>query len=826
MNLRKLPACVLVGVIGTILLSGCGKNPIKAPKENLRPTISLTRAPYNQSTRFDYSYVIDWVGYDPDGKVAYYLYTVDPPSPTAFNPNPDSVWIQTTSSEKLINFSATKPDSSKPHVNGSSDFHTFVVKAVDNGGLGGPLQSAPLVRSFFTYTVAPTVQILDPPPSDRGRDYVTPSVLVQWTGTDDDGIFDNKKPVKYKWILLTQNTEVSFQEALQFPDSVRTHYAARNWAGWDSTSADTTQHQFTNLVPLQDYMFVVVAFDEAGAYSPVFSQNSNMLNMRVTFAASGGPLFTVFNDFFNYTYKAPVYSTAPQYVIKIEVPAGDPIPINWTAVPFNPGSIVSGYRWTLDIDDLSDQTPRTNERTDLKHWSQQSTTSSATVGPFAGGETHFFYIEGIDNNGLKSLATVEMFSVQSDLGKPLLIVDDTRFKVDAKPPGAACVDPPKSGHWPDAAECDTFLFAHGGAPWRCYPTGTLTRPGIFAGYKFDTIGTRTGQSEVRVPLAILGHYSHVIWMTDGSLGANSNDPGTNLASSITALRYMSTPGRANSLAAYLRQGGQVWMVGGGCAEATTQPYNSTRNDTSPPAAGLTYTANPLEVTPSPPELQPGRFMYDVAHWQSQIKITGGLTNQGAVQRILGRWDSTAAVPAAYAHLPAVMHTRDASGVYGDTLPPNRSFGDFFNTYEDIEYLSQPNFVTEDVDPSPLVNDEQSTLDTLYQVTGQTFMPKAFNRYNIVMTRYVGPAYQYPSIFTGFSIWGYGRNDCISLVDAVLRDMWGMVRSPAALRSAPAASFSRARATPVAMAQPRSPAPIPIQRVTASPVMHVGRTPDR
>jgi len=822
MNVHKLPAGVLLSAAVSIALAGCSPTSHIAPHANLRPTIQLTRAPYNESTRFEYSYLMNWLGYDPDGRVAYYLYTIDPPSPTPFNPQPDSVWVRTTRSEQLINFSATQIDTSKKGVHGSSDFHTFVVKAIDNGGLGGPLQSAPLVRSFFTFTVAPTVQILDPPPSDRGRDYVTPSVLIQWTGTDDDGILDNKKPVKYKYILLTQNTAVPFQVALTDPDSVRRYYAPRNWVGWDSTTADTTQHQFTNLVPLQDYMFVVVAFDEAGAYSPVFSMNSNMLNMRVTFAATGGPIFTVFNDFFNFTYQSPVYSTLPQYVIKIEVPAGDPVTINWTAVPANPGSVVVGYRWSLDIDDLSDQTPRTNERTDFKHWSQQSANSQATIGPFGGGEGHFFYIEGVDNNGLKSLATVFMTTVQSTLAKPLLIVDDTRFKVDGKPAGAQCVDLPKSGHWPNAAECDSFLFARGGYPWRCYPAGTLSRPGIFKGYEFDTTSTRTGQSEVRVPLAKLGQYAHVIWMTDGSFGGNNTAPGTDVANSISALKYMSGRGRANSIGAYLRQGGQVWMLGGGCAEASTDPFNSRKNDTSPPAQGLTYTSNPLEITPDPAELQPGRFMYDVAHWQSQIKITGGLINQGAITRNLGRFDSAAVVPAVYANLPRVMHLRDASGVYGDTLPPARSFGDFFNGYEDVEYLSRANFITEDVDPSLLGFDEESTLDTLYSITGQTFMPPSFNRYNVTMTRYTGPAYQHPFLFTGFSIWGYGRNDCIAMVDAVLRDMWGMVRS------VPSTSFSRARATPVAMEQPRSTAPvrIPIQRVTVSPLTPVGRAPDR
>src|SRR5215831_2614817 len=231
---RSLFLQTLLCVVPVALLAaGCsGKKAVSSPFANLRPTIELTRAPYNQSTRFEYSYRMDWLGYDPDGRVDHYLYAIDPPSPTAFNPEPETTWVRTTRSEELINFTASRPDSSDPTVHGSSDFHTFVVKAIDNGGL----QSAPLYRSFFTYTVAPTVTILNPVPSDRGVNYVPPSIRINWSGTDDDGIFDSKKPVKYKYIMLRSDSEVPYSVAVSTPDSVRRYFAPRNWAGWDSTS--------------------------------------------------------------------------------------------------------------------------------------------------------------------------------------------------------------------------------------------------------------------------------------------------------------------------------------------------------------------------------------------------------------------------------------------------------------------------------------------------------------------------------------------------------------------------------------------------------------
>jgi hypothetical protein len=768
--------------IGLLIVSGTGcgkKSSVINPKANARPFIELTRAPYNESTRFEYSYRMNWLGYDPDGRVEYYLYAVDPPSPTPLNPEPETTWVNTDKSERLVNFSATKPDTIRENERGSSDFHTFVVKAIDNGGLGGPLQSAPLVRAFYTYTIAPTVQINQPAPSDRGRVYVTPSVRISWTGSDEDGILNNKRPNSYKYILLTQNTAVPFQVALTNPDSVRRYYAPRNWVGWDSTGADTTFKQYNNLVPGQDYMFCVISFDEAGAYSPIFSQNTNMLNMRATFAAQGGPQLTVFNDIFFFQYNPPVYSTLPQYQIRIEVPANEEITFNWIGVAGN-GAEVRGYRWTLDIDDLSDNTPRSNERTDVTRWSAQSNVTTATVGPFAGGESHFFYIEAEDNNGLKSLATVNFSVVQSNFAKPLLIVNDTRLPVDQKRAQDACMAPP-TNRWPYSAELDTFLFARGGVQWRCYPTGTMTTPGIFAGYERDTMGTRTGQNEVRVPLARIGNYRHVVWITDSSGGIN-NGNGTNIAASISALRYMSVAGRANSMAAYIKQGGEVWLLGGGAAFATLIPYNRINNDTTNPAPGTTFSFLNNELIP-------GRFLYDVFHWQSEIKLG---FSPVAVNRYFGRHEAPGAVlPPGYSMLPASM--RPKSVALGDAFPPGRTVnvGNFYLSNFDVEYLSDDNRILEDVDPSLLGFDEQSTLDTLYRAVGNSLMPPAFNSHNVCMTRYVGPAYT-PVIFSGFNIWNWTRVDCKAMVDAVLQGLWNLPYTPPAPNLISSASASTAR----------------------------------
>src|SRR5262249_61640384 len=103
-------------------------------------------------------------------------------------------------------------------------------------------------------------------------------------------------------------------------------------AGWVRVAPDVTPRQFTGLPPLQEYAFCVVAFDEAGAYTPYFSMDANMLYFRAIYAAVGGPILTLFNDFFSYTYTQGVYRpNDPAYEAQVEVPSRTPIQFKWTA---------------------------------------------------------------------------------------------------------------------------------------------------------------------------------------------------------------------------------------------------------------------------------------------------------------------------------------------------------------------------------------------------------------------------------------------------------------------------------------------------------------
>jgi hypothetical protein len=128
---------------------------------------------------------------------------------------------------------------------------------------------------------------------------------------------------------------------------------------------------------------------------------------------AGGPALTLYNSDFRFTSHSGGYTTDPQTWVELDVLAGDPITVNWFG-RFRGGAHLRSYRWTLDIADVFDETPRINEATDLSHWSQPSaSTTSATVGPFTAGEQHLLYVEVADSNGFKSLAILHMTVVEA-----------------------------------------------------------------------------------------------------------------------------------------------------------------------------------------------------------------------------------------------------------------------------------------------------------------------------------------------------------------------------------------------------------------------------
>ena len=795
-----LAAIVLVALVG----AGCSKKLRSELIPNQPPQVLLTAAPAVRDSVHPefYAYNLQWKGYDPDGRVDHYIYAVDPirhkvdpAHPNGFD-LADTCWHTTVRNAQTFFFSAGTPivpvNPTDPR---SETAHTFAILAVDNEG---GVSKRPAERAFFSFTQAPDVRVSSPLGSSAFTLNLTPSFTVQWTGTDPDGQFSSK-PVRWVFRLFGKSNPdfpliddfVTFAQVN--PDSLRSLYAP-DFPGWRSVGADTTSFQYTNLGQT-DWLFVVTGFDEAGAYDPVFASGKNMMPFSVIFANSAGPKITMFSQFFSYTYETGGFDETERRWFKVEVPADLPVTFNWTAEPA-PGADIQRYRWGVDLLNLSDDRARTVEADwREKRWSAwRRLTTAATIGPFStNGEVHFFYIEAEDNNSLLSLGIIAFTVVRATFDREVLIVDDTRFRPDQYIPGTTNVAGPV-GAWPNAAELDTFLFAKGGVPWVGRTAGTLSTPGIFAGYSYDTIGTRGTSLDGVLPLSLLGRYRHVIWYVDETSASYTRSP-SDAASPITALRTVNSPRRPATLATYLTQAkglpnaGFVWLCGGGAAFATLLPWNKAIN-------GINV------FTREAGELQEGRLMFDYAHWREYVTNSQSINARkfgttffggGVFPRSPGRgWPANPPLPTppaapSYTRLPVSLDPKATPPA--DPLPPGRigNGGSFYlGNYGSEHILTHPSvqsatYVREDYGPDADHPLEYSTLDTLYLTLGSPSLPNCPN-----MTYYHGRECQ-PFIFSGFNIWYWKRQQCIDLVDWVLQDVWGLTRTNVPREPAPRSS---------------------------------------
>lgn len=795
-TLRRL--AMLLGALP--LLVGCSKDLDEVFNPNLPPEIRLTSAPVSTTTPEFYARRMNWVGYDPDGRIEYFLFAIDPSRPDLV----DSAWQRTSKNEEILFFSASQTDTT--NLARATEFHTFAIAAVDNQGA----VSKPVWRTFNSFTLAPFVFVESPIPNDVFTPIVTPTLRIRWRGIDPDGQFTTK-PVKYKYKLFRPRdpdfpgVPDPIGTILSNPKILNIKYAPNfgptpncpACSYWDSSGAETTEVQFTNLIPNNIYMFAVTGYDEAGAYDPVFSPKSNLLKFAVTYAGTLGPQICMFNEFFFFCYSSGGYANDPTRYFNVEVPAGQSVTFNWFGIPPE-GADIRHYRWVMDLQDLSDEAQRTDENSDWYHWSSYSLqTTSATVGPFPGGEEHLFYIECEDNNGLRSLGIIRFAVVQATFENEILFVDDTRLTPDQRSPGGG-YDPPR-GVWPSSAELDTFFFARGQKQWKGYPPGVLSPRGIFDGYAWDSVGTRGTILSGLVPLSTLGKYKLVVWYVDDVSATYQNTP-LDILSPITSLRLMSTAGQPSTISTYLKQGGKAWVFGGGAAYATLAFWQRRNTPVD-------------EFTNADLELVPGRFMYDFAKWQSALTTFPSafalLNDQSLLSLLAGIPENPANSPANLArpgrnwtehgldhNLSMPDYSKLTSFTTGapllgprdcvaDPPPPGRVCNSFYIVstftaeFMGTKVTATPNFIREDADPNPDLVREESTLDTLYLNFGGTA-----RQFRPIMTYYHG--FQTPQVvFSGFPLWYFSRPQVQVVADFVLQDIFGFQRNgtPAPARPA-------------------------------------------
>ena len=707
---------------------------------NLPPTVELSQVPAPADTSGTYVYELSWAGFDPDGRVVKFFYTIDPPSRALA----ETVWTATTANRHTFTFRSDSLGSS-----GSlraRGFHTVAVYCVDNDDARSPVVFA----SFTSTTVAPTVRILSPTPSALLSRELASAVRVEWVGIDPDGV-GTQLPASYRWKLFGGSGTLSVAAILADPDTLRRLFAP-TFAGWDSLPGDARAVEVRNLVPGQNYIFAVVAIDQAGAYSPVFTATSNLLAFHVNAAASLGPIITISSPTFSFTYPSGGFFVDPTSFIHADFAADNPVQFVWSAKAAT-GSFVRNYRWTVDIASIDDETERTDEATDLAHWSRRTTTTSLVLPAYSptGGrlsETHLFYLEATDDLGFTSLGVVKFTVVRASFDRDLLIVNDTWFSPDGAAAGG-CVQS-SLGTWPSAADLDTFLYAAGDKPYRCYPAGSRSPVGVFAGYSFDTLCTHHTPVSA-LTLQRFDRYRNIIWMCDVNSALSYTDEPEVPFRPMPQLRFWNSPGHTSPLSTWLLQGGRLWLTGGGAALASLRAYDAPRSPSNVYSSTLG-------------ELSQGRLMYDSAHWRSEITILNS-ARAARSSRAVGGWPGAPD----YTQLPTELIEKTPET---DPLPPLRANSVYLSNYP-AEHLTKPNDIVELDNPDPNIGHIIATLDTIYETQGGnagTGRP--------VMTLYHGRD-NATFVFSGFPPWYFQRAQLIQLVDFVLQNVWGLSRKPVA-----------------------------------------------
>jgi hypothetical protein len=698
----------LAWALGLAALGACSEAPTRfvAPR-NAPPTLELDplAVVILDGQRV---YRAKWRGADADGRIARYRFALDPADPSL----PDATWQITSELEHLI---FVPPES-------GDGTHVFTVVAEDDRGARSGVQSV----AFSRHNVAPQVVLTTPPPSQLGGfgwmgfATLSPRARIGWSGIDADS-GPGARPVSYRYRLFPSGSP-EYRLASTNPDSIRALHAP-GFFGWHQAPGESLRG-VVELSPGAFYILAVTGFDAYGDYDPVFAAGKNLALVTALEPEWVAPTLTVFGASFSYVswcrWPAGSDSTPP----RLDIPVGVRIPVHWSATATTGADPVRfRHGWIAGPSDTT--------------WSPWGNDAGTDLAIDHAAHPRRFLVEARDDFGGSSMVVLDLVPLAAAFDKPLLVVMDTRFAVDMRRAGTDCVDPP-SGPWPTAAELDTFLFARGGVPWRCRDAGLVTPPGIFAGYDFDTIGTRA-LGATGIPLATLARYRHVVWIVNPHSGhtvGRIDDP----ARPGFLLRHLSGPHASrNVLAAYAELGGSVWLLGGGGGDAATRGWNVSSND----VPTIRYSSDS-----SPPELQPGRLMWDLAGWRSSFRL--GLAT-GAT-RALGRLESDPAP----ATLPPVLQLRTSAS---DPLPGRDAQ---YPTRLSSEFLEAANAVE---------LEGAAAIDSLYAVT--LLNPPAGVPLAVAMTIQRRPGSTF--VFSGFDVWSFRRTDGLALVDYVLGRVWGLAR---------------------------------------------------
>lgn len=253
---------------------------------------------------------------------------------------------------------------------------------------------------------APVAAIESPAPSTVFTLTVPTTFTVRWSGTDADG-----RVRGYRFRLFA-GFNSNFPELGDFvPYVLRNPQALEDLYGpcferWDSAPPRVTSHTYTAVTPETQVLFAITAFDDDGKHDPA-TLGRNLVRVVTSDDSTLAPALSFTSGSWNATYSSGGYSEDPSRYLDLTVPPGETVIVRWSALPWQAVPI-EGYRWGLDLANLGREGPRGPGMPPGRWTERRLDNTSATVGPFAAGETHLLFVDVTDAVGWASLGIVRL----------------------------------------------------------------------------------------------------------------------------------------------------------------------------------------------------------------------------------------------------------------------------------------------------------------------------------------------------------------------------------------------------------------------------------
>ena len=410
-RVRALPAlagCVLAAFFG------CAEDLILGETGwNEPPEAWLSSGPVAGDTT-SYRVHFYWGGWDPDGEIKYFEFLIADGNPIGFNPE-DTIgldkWGRTVRHDSI--FSVEASESASSVVIGSEPYtrydmtHTFFLRSVDGQGK----RSAPAYRSFTAWTLAPYAIIDTPRNPFPGQAQILPPVTrFQWHTEDPiDSPWEIQQAESTRHVLLPYTLD-AIGELNADPGAYE-----ESWRPWMALGAagdsgiSTMIGDDENLANQASYIFVVQAKDEAGAVTTIFDPKTNVRIFAILQTA--GPVLRVSEPYLGAWQFIGVNNRAEP----LRLPAGFVFRFSWEADASSYGGEIVSYRYGWDVIDLNDPS----------EWAVDPNPYIRSALPiaFVSG-VHTLSIEAVDNNGIATIAQVEINTFMLSMERNLLWVDD------------------------------------------------------------------------------------------------------------------------------------------------------------------------------------------------------------------------------------------------------------------------------------------------------------------------------------------------------------------------------------------------------------------